>query len=93
MNVCLHCLRDNGSHTEFCADLRKRARSSNITHAIQYAACRATVSSYKFLIGEQDKHLIPMWDRSVIYWCDSISNMIERANNEGKIKDVFMADA
>lgn len=92
MNICPYCLKDNG-HTEYCNDLQKKAYDSNVSAAIRYACNRAVISGYKELYGEKDKNLIPMWEKSLIFWCDSIEGIILRAANLNTIKDIYMPEA
>ena len=92
MNVCHYCMKENG-HTEFCSELRKRARDSNITHAINHMCRRATVSGYKELFGEKDKNLIPMWEKSKEDWCQIAMDMISKANQSGGLNTIYMPEA
>lgn len=90
-SCCIYCLKDGG-HTEHCAALRKRASNSNITHSIQYACARATLSAYKQDYGN-DKNLINMWTKSVDFWSDMVASIVTRAVRENRIAEIFLPDA
>lgn len=92
MNICHYCMKENG-HTEFCGELRKKALNSNITHAIAHNCYRAAVRGYKALFGEKNPHLISMWEKSAQDRFDVIGALIERANQQGQLKEIYMPEA
>ena len=92
MNICHYCIKENG-HTEFCTELQRKARNSNITQSIYHHCSRAVVRGYKVLYGEKDKNLIPMWEQSAQDRFDMIGALIQKAHKEGKLNHIYMPEA
>lgn len=90
MNICMFCLKEGG-HTQYCEELRKKPANSMFT--VQYHCLRATMSSYKAEVGEANKHLAPMWDKSATFWCEGAAQLINRAQIEGLLKELRMPEA
>lgn len=90
INICTHCLKENG-HTPFCQELK--AKPFNTLFTVGYHFQRAVLSNYKAQMGEPNKYLVPMWEKSAIFWCEGAARLIEKAVVEGRVSEIQMANA